>query len=161
MSVLAVDIETLRSSAESPAPSPPLPSPLPPLDEELETGEALLQSSSLLLRKSSRLTGETPSTNSSWRSRRTSTTRSHETASTPPSEEMVERIVSREKEFGGSEFKMRVSVGEGSVEGSGGGGVGDGEDGLDAEARGIFGARRKKSKSVAVENEKRRGHDGG
>lgn len=46
-------------------------------------------------------------------------------------------MVSREKEFGGRELRTRVSKGDGSVEDSGGGGVGEGEEGLDAEARGI------------------------
>lgn len=138
--VFIVLLETRLAPRAPPSPSSsplPLPSARPPPPEELETGLALLQSSSLRRRKSSRLTGLTPSTNSSCRSRSVSTMRS-QGVSEPPSEAVVDRIVSSENELGGKEDRMRDSVWVGSVDPGGGGGVGEGDEGREAEARGIW-----------------------
>lgn len=138
LSVFIVLLDTRLALSPLPSSSPlPLPSARPPPPEELDTGLALLQSSSLRRRKSSRLTGLTPSTNSSCRSSKTSTTRSHGVESDPPRERTVDRIVSSENELGGREDRIFDSVEVGSVEPRGGGGVGEGEDGREAEARGI------------------------
>jgi hypothetical protein len=137
--VFMVLLET-RLALSPPASSSPLPLPSArpsPAELRLETGLALLQSSSLRRRKSSRLTGLTPSTNSSWRSSKTSTTRS-QGVSDPPKDATVDRTVSSEHKLGGSDERMRDSVWVGSVEPKGGAGVGEGDEGREAEARGIY-----------------------